>query len=168
MSRVYFHEEQRFNQWWIWLIIISLIGFWLWQFVQQIVLKIPFGDNPAPDIVVIFLGLFPIGTLLLFRYMVLETDIDDDGVHYRFRLFQRKQKLIKPEDIVSVEVKKYNPLVDYGGWGIRYGSSKKGNAYNVKGNMGALFELKNNKKFMLGSQKPEELRSALNKLMNKS
>jgi hypothetical protein len=167
MSRVYYQEEQRFNQWWIWLIIILLAGFWLWQLVQQIFLGIPFGDNPAPDFVVILIGLFPIGTLILFRYLILETSIDDEGVHYRFKLFQRKPRLIKAADIATVEVKKYSPLMDYGGWGIRYGNTKKGNAYNVSGNMGALFEFKNGRKFMLGTQKPEELRSALNKLMNR-
>jgi hypothetical protein len=165
MSKVHFKEEQRFNQWWIWLIIVLLSGFWIWQFVQQIYIGIPFGDNPAPDLVVILMGLFPLGAFLLFRFMTLETVVDEKGVQYRFKPFQRKPRLIKKEDIVKVEVKKYNPIRDYGGWGIRLGSSSKGTAYNVSGNLGALFEMRNGKKFMLGTQNPETLRSALNKLM---
>ncbi len=164
MSKIYFHEEQKFNQWWIWLILLLLSGFWIWQLVQQIFMGIPFGDNPAPDIVVILIGLFPAFGIWLFRAMTLVTDIDDTGVYYRFRPFQRKPKFIRREDLAGAEVKKYNPVMDYGGWGIRLGSTKKGNAYNVSGNMGALFEFKNGKKFMLGTRKPEELRSALNKL----
>lgn len=165
MSGVYFKEEQKFNQWWIWMLMIMLSGLWIWQMVQQIFMGIPFGNNPAPDLVVILTGLFPVGGILLFRFLTLETCINEEGVHYRFKPFQRRYKIIRPADILRFEVMKYSPLREYGGWGIRLGSTKHGNAYNVSGNMGVLFELKNKKKFMLGTQNPESLRSAMNKLM---
>jgi len=165
MNRVYYKEEQKFTQWWIWLIMALIGGVWVWQLVQQIFMGIPFGDNPAPDFVVILIGLFPAFGIFLFRTLTLETNIDQTGVFYRFRPFQRKPKVIKKEDIARFEVKKYNPIMDYGGWGIRLGTSRKGNAYNVSGNMGVLFELKNGKKFMLGTQNPESIKSALNKLL---
>lgn len=165
MGRVYYKEEQHFNQWWIWLILIAVSGLWLWQLVQQIIMGIPFGTNPAPDLVVILMGIFPVAIIFLFRWMVLETIIDETGIHYRFRPFQRKPRSIKPDEIDKYEVKKYNPIKDYGGWGIRYGL--KGKAYNVRGNRGVLFEMKNGKKFLLGTQDPENIRSAMNKLMNR-
>jgi hypothetical protein len=168
MSRVYYKEEQKFSQWWIWLILLAVSGVWIWQLVQQIFMGIPFGDNPAPDFVVILTGIFPVLVIILFRFLTLETTIDETGIYYRFRPFQRKPKVIKPGDIARYEVKKYNPIFDYGGWGIRLGSFRKGTAYNVSGNMGVLFEFKNGKKFMLGTQNPEAIRSALNKLINKS
>lgn len=165
MSRVYFKEEQRFTQIWLWMVLIALSGLWVWQLVQQVFMGIPFGDKPAPDFVVILTGIFTVLIILLFRLLTLETIINEEGVAYRFRPFQRKPKLIKPNDIAGYEVKKYSPLKNYGGWGVRYGSSKNGNAYNVKGNQGVLFEFKNGKRFMLGTQKPSEIRSALEKLM---
>lgn len=166
MARIYYKEEQKFNQWWIWLILIALAVFWIYQIVQQIFMGIPVGNNPAPDIVVILIGIFPAAGIWLFRTMTLVTTIDESGISYRFRPFQRKSKLIKPEDIARFEVKKYNPVMDYGGWGIRLGSTKNGNAYNVSGNMGVLFEFKNGRKFMLGTQNPESIRSTLNKLFS--
>ena len=168
MSRVYFSEEQKFNQWWIWFILLAISGVWIWQVVQQIFMGIPFGDKPAPDIVVALIGFFPAFTIWLFRALTLVTSIDETGISYRFKPFQRKPKTIKPGEIARFEVKKYNPIMDYGGWGIRLGSTKKGNAYNVKGNMGVLFEFKNGKRFMLGTQNPESIRSALNKLFRPS
>lgn len=168
MTREYYKEEQRFNQWWIWLIVTGLAGLWIWQMVQQLFMGIPFGNNPAPDIVVILIGIFPIGAFLLFRFMTLVTIIDSDGVHYRFKPFQKKFKLIKPEDILRYEVKKYSPIMDYGGWGIRYGSSANGTAYNVSGNQGVFFELKNKKRFLLGTQNPDSIQYAMEKLLNKS
>ena len=168
MSRVYYKEEQKFSQLWIWVIILLASGIWIWQFVQQIVMGVPFGGNPSSDLGVIFAGLFPVLTIVLFRILKLETHIDDTGVYYRFRPFQREARAIKPEDIISFEVKKYSPLKDYGGWGVRMGSHGKGKAYNVSGNQGVLFELKNGKKFMLGTQNPELIRSALDKMMRRS
>ena len=164
-NRIYYKEEQKFRQLWIWLLILMLSGIWIWQLVQQIFMGIPFGNNPSSNLAVILTGLFPVLTIILFRVLTLETIINDNGVHYRFRPFQRKPKVIKAEDILRYEVKKYNPLKDYGGWGIRLGSFGKGKAYNVSGNMGVLFEFKNGKKFMLGTQNPVSVKSALDKLM---
>jgi len=168
MSKIYFQEKQKFNQWWIHLIVLIPAGIWIWQMVQQIFMGVPFGQNPAPDLVVILIGIIPVGAFLLFRYLTLETLIDENGVNYRFKPFQKKFKTIRKEDIDTFEVKKYNPLLEYGGWGIRTGSFRKGTAYNVSGNMGALFVMKNGKKFMLGTQNPETMRSALIKLMRPS
>lgn len=165
MSRVNFKEEQKFRQIWIWMLLLALSGIWIWQLVQQVFMGIPFGNNPSSDLGVILTGLFPLLTIILFRLLTLETIINEEGVQYRFRPFQRKPKVIKAEDILRYEVKKYSPLKDYGGWGIRLGSFNKGKAYNVNGNMGVLFEFKNGKKFLLGTQKPSEIRSALERLM---
>jgi hypothetical protein len=165
MSRIYYKEEQKFTQIWIWMLLLALSGLWIWQLVQQVFMGIPFGNNPASDLGIILTGFFPLLTIILFRWLTLETIVNEEGVQYRFRPFQRKPKVIKTEDILHFEVKKYSPLKDYGGWGIRYGSSKNGRAYNVSGNQGVLFELKHGKRFLLGTQKPSEIRSALEKLM---
>jgi hypothetical protein len=165
MSRIYFKEEQKFTQVWIWMLLLAVSGIWIWQLIQQVFMGIPFGNNASSDLIVILTGLFPLLTIILFRFLTLETIINEEGVSYRFRPFQHKHKVIKAEDILRFEVKKYSPLKDYGGWGIRYGSAKNGRAYNVSGNQGVLFEFKNGKKFLLGTQKPSEIRSALERLM---
>ncbi|MFO7615571.1 MAG: hypothetical protein R6W71_13135 [Bacteroidales bacterium] len=167
MTKVFYKEEQKFNQWWIWLLIFFLTGIWLWQLVQQIFLGIPFGNNPTPDYVVWLTGLFPLLVIILFRVLSLETIINKNGVHYRFIPFQRKAKVIKPTEISGFEVKQYKPLKEYGGWGIRTGFGKRSSAYNVSGNQGALFHLKNGKKFLLGTQNPASIRSALEKMMRR-
>lgn len=48
------------------------------------------------------------------------------------------------ETIRNYEIKTYNPIRDYGGWGIRYGSKVK--TYTVAGNKGLLFEFIDGKK----------------------
>ena len=165
MSKIYFREEQRFNQWWIWLIIALCSGIWIWLFVQQIIIGKPFGNNPMSDTGVFLTLIMPVMVILLFRFLKLETVIDDEGVKCRFKPFQRKFKTFLPQDIEKFEVKKYNPILEYGGWGIRYG--RKGTAFNVRGNMGLYLELKNYKTFLIGTQTPDSLRYAVEKLMRK-
>ena len=49
-----------------------------------------------------------------------------------------------------------------GGWGIRLWT-KYGTVYNTKGNKGLAIELKNGKKFLIGTQKETELNKILDK-----
>ncbi len=165
MTKIYFKETQHFNQWWIWMIIAFSCGIWVWQFVQQIIMGKPFGNEPATNVGVILIGIIPVVILLLFRLLKLETIIDETGVKCRFMPFQRQYKTFLPADIVRYEVKKYNPIMDYGGWGIRYG--RKGKAFNVRGNMGLYLELRKNKNFLIGTQTPDSLRHAMGKLMRR-
>ena len=63
------------------------------------------------------------------------------------------------DDIASCEARTYRPLLEYGGWGIRWGPS--GRAYNVKGNRGVQLVLSSGKRLLVGSQKAEELATAI-------
>ena len=56
----------------------------------------------------------------------------------------------------------YRPIMEYGGRGIRFG--RQGMAYNVGGNRGVKIKLKNGKQALVGSQKPEELQRALERV----
>jgi hypothetical protein len=98
-----------------------------------------------------------VGLLLLIQ---LKTTVDEEGVHYQFIPFHFKQKTILWQDIKSAEVRKYAPLKEYGGWGIK-GYSNKNKAYNVKGNLGLQVVLKNGNKILFGTQKDEELKAFL-------
>jgi len=145
-------------------ILVVVFGLWMWQVIQQLFMGIPFGTNPAPDLVVVIMGIIPVGILWLIFVLKLETRVDKAGFHYRMWPLQRHFKVFLPGDIASWEVRKYNPLKDYGGWGIRIGFGDRGMAYNIKGNMGAIFHLKSGKRILIGTQRPEELRSALRKM----
>ena len=63
-----------------------------------------------------------------------------------------KEHLISFDDIVSYKLRTYSPIREFGGWGIRYGFECKG--YTVSGNKGLEITLKNGRKILFGSQKP--------------
>jgi hypothetical protein len=156
----FYREVQRFRQFWLWLLIAGIFGGTVWGFVQQIVLGRPFGQNPAPDIVLMIITfVFGVALPVLFLVGNLTVEVRGDGLYYRFFPFHWSFRRISPGTLVSYEVRTYRPIRDYGGWGIRYGRGSK--AYNVSGNLGVMLELSDGRRLLIGSQKPDELANAI-------
>lgn len=94
--------------------------------------------------------------------MRLETQIDSEGVHYRYFPFHRKTRLLKWEEIEAINVTQYSPFSDYGGWGLRFKIFNFNDILmNVSGNKGIRIELKSGKKFMIGTQEEEEAKEEI-------
>lgn len=164
--QVLFHEEQQFRQRWIWLLIIFCIleipiaGYLM---IQQLILGHPVGDQPIPNSILVIVGflmlLIGIGIPGLFYILKLISEVERDGILIRFYPFIHRKILFS--DIKHYETRTYHPLTEYGGWGIRIGW--KGIAYNVSGNRGVQLILKNGKRILIGSQKPEDFVLAIQK-----
>lgn len=155
-----FHETQRFNQWWLWVLILIPVGLAWYGAYLQLILKKPFGNNPASDSVMLIIWLvMGIFLPLLFKAIRLETFVRYDGIHVKFTIFHRKGKLVAFKDLQEYEIRTYSALKEYGGYGIRFGTH--GKAYNVTGNKGMQLTLTGDKKFLIGTQKPEQFFNAL-------
>lgn len=149
-----FREVQRFHPVFYFIVIISSLSIWVVAFIQ-IILKIPVGNKPASDtFLLIFLFLFGVLFPYIFLKIKLTTEIKTDGIYVKMFPFHFKWQFFPFENIERVELVKYSPLKDYGGWGIRYG--KGGKAYNARGNMGIMLHFKNGKNLLIGTQRGEE------------
>lgn len=153
-KNVKYREVQRFRQFWLWIFVVFLMGGSWYAFIQQIVLKIPFGTRPAPNLVIIGVWiLFGLAFPVLAFGTVLITEVRGDGIYIRYIPFHRQFRFMPFDAIKAYESITYRPLREYGGWGIRYGPG--GKAYNVKGNRGVQLALQSGRKILLGSQNPE-------------
>ena len=155
-----FSEKQKFTQWWVWLLLAFVTLLCTWVAIQQLVFKIPVGDKPMPNEALVVLCMAPLIPVFLISSIRLETEIDQTGVYYRFKPFHLKKHFLAWEEIESAYQREYKPISEYGGWGIK-NSFRNGKAYNVSGNRGLQLVLKNGKKILVGTQKPEELEYAL-------
>jgi len=168
MNKILFREEQQFRQWyWVLLILgisIPLIIFSIYALYQQTVKGIQVGDHPAPNGGLIVQLIFMILLPCFFFMLKLEIWIDSIGIHYRFFPLIFKEKVILKEEIKSYEIRKYNALIDYGGWGVRR-SFWKGKAYNVSGNIGLQLYLTNGKKVLFGTQRSQAILYAMDTMM---
>lgn len=146
-----FKEEQKFTQWWLWLILIGTGTFPIVGMYKQLILGEKFGDKPMSDLGLIVFAASVFGLIALFGFMRLKTEIDQKEIRMRFTPFTRRN--VQWKDIESAKVVNYGFV---GGWGIRLWT-KYGTVYNTKGNKGLAIELKNGEKFLIGTQKEAEL-----------
>ncbi len=161
-SRYTFYETQQFRKWWFILLILCSYGIALYGFIRQVFFGIPFGNKPADNLSfsIIMAG---ITFLYVFLFSIrLQTKINEDGIHVRFFPFHLNYKTYKWKEISLVEVIKYNPLAEYGGWGLRYG--KSGKAYTISGKFGIKIVFLNHSNLLIGTQKAGEVEKILNQI----
>ena len=60
-----FSEKQRFRQWWLWLLVLISPVFLIWAIFQQVVMDVPFGNNPTSDLVPVSYTHLTLPTILL-------------------------------------------------------------------------------------------------------
>lgn len=128
------------------------------QFAEQVILSHPQGTRPIPDSVAWVLALvFGLGFPAFALVVRLVTEVRSGLLSVRLVPFGFKR--IPARDIKSAQAREYSPLREYGGWGIRTSSS--GRAYNARGTTGVQLVLDDGSRILIGTQKPEELLSAL-------
>mgnify|MGYP000896852094 CR=1 FL=1 len=143
-----FTENQRFNQWWLWLLLVVSSA------IPIIILYKEFTSNiliPSSLLALVIL-LF---VILLFVFLRLKTTITQQSIQIIY--FPFVKKTINLSDVDSIKVINYGFV---GGWGIRLWT-KYGTVYNVRGNKGLHIKLKSGKQLVIGTQKTEELEKVI-------
>jgi len=158
--KVIYREVQRPRQFWWWAVVL-FVSFLMWYgFIQQIIFGIPFGNQPAPDVMMIILWvifgvIFPVVMLGILKLII---EVRDDGLYIRFAPFHIKYRKFLFKDITHFEVITYNSFTRFGGWGIRLNFNGE-TAYNVSGKQGLKIKL-SYQTVVIGTEQPEELEQA--------
>jgi hypothetical protein len=157
-----YHEKQTLHQTWIYVVLIAILGVFLWALIQQVFLGNPFGNHPVPDIILAITGIIPIGFLIILSVGKMHTIVTDKEIKVKITPFMFQWKHIHFSEILSYSSTTYFPIKDYGGWGIRL-TLKGSRAYNVRKNKGVRIDLKNGRHIMIGSSHPDKLELAIQK-----
>lgn len=119
----------------------------------------------SPLLMTVLCGVFiPLTIGLLIWIFRLRTEVRSDGLYIRCIPFHSRPRRFEPRDLAESYVRRYRPILEYGGWGIRYGL--KGRAYNVSGNHGVQLVLNDGKRILIGSSRPAELEAAIHTITN--
>lgn len=155
-----FKEEQRFRQLWLFILMgataLVPIGIIFGTYVKN-------PDSYSTIELLAILSIIVLSTGLIFLFK-LDTRIDETGIYYKFFPFHWSLKKINWDTISKVYVRTYDPLGDYGGWGLKGGSlwnKSKGKAISVSGDIGIQLELSNGKKLLIGTLKENEAKQVL-------
>jgi len=172
MEKILFAEEQKRNQWWLWLImllalVVSTVPS-IYGIYSQEVLNEPFGDDPISTgglIVTACLSVVIIGFVMLMVFgSKLKTKVTSDALWIAYPPVIRKWKKISPDEIERYEIRTYRAKREYGGYGMRR-RLRHGRAYTMHGNIGLQLYFKNGKKLLIGTQKKYAFESAIKKMM---
>lgn len=173
MERTYFREEQRFTQYWLWVLLVLVITAVLLPIFAALYAELiegrSFGENPSSTATLLIMffmvaGLSS-GILVLFWRTKLVTVVNKDGISLRFPPFFSRERKFEADSIAEYYIRQYKPIREYGGWGIRLGLTGYGRAYNVKGKTGLQLVFKNGKGLLIGTQRSAALMRAMNKMM---
>ena len=148
-----FTEKQYFKQKWIWFMLFGVLALSI----------IPILNVAATKPLAALICILPVILIMaLFFLMNLKTVINQKSINIQFYPFIRKPKAFLWEDIKKIELTKYQPMVEYGGYGIRGLGDDK--AYNIQGDIGLKLYFKDGKKLMLGTQKPNEINKVVTEI----
>jgi hypothetical protein len=152
MTPPIFYETQRFRQVWIWAILLGVTGIAVGTMSYQLL------NNPKTNIAELII---PVGILVfvngIFFSMRLTTRLNASSLTFTYFPFLRK-KVYPFSELVSMELIAYNGLLEYGGWGIKWNGDCW--SYTTGGTHGILVKTKD-KKFLLGTQNPEQASEAI-------
>lgn len=145
-----FTETQRFRQGWVW----AIMGLSVLIFVTSLS-TIDAWTTPAGWVSSVPM-LAIAGLMYVWR---LDTRYDAQGVRYRVWPFMT-WRTIRWSEIRRASVSQY----DYVGYGIRWNFGEGGWVYNVAGNQGLRILTTAGKRIVMGTQRPDELRTFLDQL----
>jgi hypothetical protein len=149
-QEVLFFERQYMMTWVLVVVLLGGLG---------IPLIMAFVKGVPP--IVAFMTLVFIVILLLFASM--QTKVTREKLLVSFGLLPLIKFSYRIDDVRAFEVRSYQPVGEYGGWGIK--GSKQNRALNMRGSEGVQLELLDKQgsmwKLLIGSQMPEKLASAL-------
>jgi len=149
-GKILFSEKQRFNQWWLWAILIGINLLFLSVAIFQ------------PNNILALSFVFTLILTLLFLIFRLETHISGEKIYVRLYPLQLKYKEYKWSEISKCSIRQYSPIGEYGGWGLR--GFNKNKAMNISGNQGLQLDFINNNKLLIGTNKTKEMTEALEKI----
>jgi hypothetical protein len=147
-----YHEEQHFHRALMGLLLVAMV------FVVVVTVVAVFFSRPGDALLLAIAPVVVILVASLISLSHLDVDVTDRGVSIAFRYLWPTRR-IGFADIVGLEVRRYNPLLEYGGWGVRLGP--KGWGYMTAGNEGVQLRLRRGLPVLIGSTRPRELEAAI-------
>ena len=159
-GKILFEEEQTFVGTWTWYLLLAIAAL---SVVPGLIL-LATQEEAQSGLISGGIALTIMSVVILLQAtMRLQVTVDSSAVYYRFPPFVSKERMLGKIDIQTLNVRKYRPLWEYGGYGYRFRFSS-GRAINVAGKHGLQLVLSNGKRLLIGTQKPEELERAIAQL----
>lgn len=157
-------EQQRFKQIWLWIILFVVNIPLLIRIFRRVIKNQSFTAQHTSSSEFLTAGCLGLIVIVLFLFVRMDTVLKKDGIYVRFFPFHQNYRKYLWKEIAKVSVREYNPIRDFGGWGMREELFGKGKAYNVAGNKGIQLVFKDGSTLLIGTNKVNEVKELLAKM----
>ena len=121
----------------------------------------------AGVLVAIGLFMFLLCAWIFVSFDVMKTEVTPAGVRVWFGWWPSYTRTIPADQIQAAEVVRYDPMAEYGGWGIRHNPhAPNDHALNQVGDRGVRLQLEGGERLLIGSVEPEALAKAIEQLLH--
>ncbi|MCO6477024.1 MAG: hypothetical protein J5I94_10415 [Phaeodactylibacter sp.] len=160
MSKKLYKEEQRYRRWEIFALLLFLMAGTSYHFVELYV-----SGEYEPGLLIIqyaLIALILTGALAYLWSIRLILRIDKEGIQYQFFPLHYRKHKVKWEEIESYEFVDTPAPTELSGWAVRLGTWER--MFSVSGRTGLSLSLKNGQQLFIGTQHPDELKTALDNM----
>jgi hypothetical protein len=167
INSVIFKEQQRFSNWILWLMIISLaVAVWFW-FVATVILSTSSAsgleESITPVWFVVLVWVIAGIVIPVFVFLLrFDLQIENGEIKFQYFPFHLKPKRLSIKEIKNYKIVRYDPLGDYGGWGVQ--KKKNTIGYITPSNRGVIVLVENEMQLTFGTDQPKELYLAIDKV----
>ena len=169
-GKLLYEESQGYLGTWIWYLTLlsSLMMIVLFStgLYTQLVLGEEWGDKPMSDLGLILTSTFTmilmIGITIFVSIQKLTLKIDEGSIYVSFRPYFGT-KAFRMDEFQQIHVRKYQPIMEYGGWGLRLGFGKN-KAYSISGKWGLQLVFQDGRKLLIGTKEPDRLKAVIIKI----
>ena len=163
MDKILFKEIQR-NA--ILIVVASVFAvFFGILVIVQVIMGKPIGNHPAPNGLLIAFFVVCGLSIIFFSKQKLILVITEKQISISYGLLTSEIK-INNADINSIKIRKYDALKEFLGWGVRYNENES--CFTVSGDNALEIELVSGEKFLIGTQKPDEIMLTIADLLHGS
>lgn len=152
---VTYEETTPWPPWVVLVVMVSCLG--------GVVGILAAGPTPGALVGAGLLGLLPV--LLWFLFGTLVVRVTRTSVLVSFGAAGLVQRLVSFGEIERVEAVRYRPILEFGGWGIRWGFGTGKRAWTIRGNQAVVLHLEDGTRFYVGSPTPERLAEGIRRAM---
>ena len=158
-----FREEQNFA-WWVYALLAALFVSTLAGAVWKGLPLLPSAHGWWIEVPITLLVGLGLPSLLIVGVLRMTTEVTPTDCRVWFGWLPTYRHVVLLSAIQRVEVVRYRPLRDCGGWGIRRGRNGE-RVLSARGDRGVRLYLADGSQLLIGSQQPEELAEALERAM---
>jgi hypothetical protein len=151
---ILFSEVQALRQWHVRVVLAFPPAAVLFITCRQIIWHKPWGSPPPSNGGLIFLSVLLVAVYFRLITVKLVTELRRGEIAVGLRGLWKRQH-IPLDQVQSAGAVTYDPVAEFGGYGIR--SSQRGKAYIARGTGAVELLLRSGNKILIGSQVPEEL-----------